>query len=465
MKKKIIIYGIGTIFSKILVFLMVPIYTRLFSTEDYGYYDVIISDVQMLISICYVEIWSGILRFMFLNKKKEIAIKCYLKLFPYMSVLYLIILWGISKYIYIRYPIITFFYGILYLAYTVGNTICRGYEKNTDYVLSGMAYTFLSCICSIFFSVVFNLGIRGLFEAQCIGYMVSVIYVEIRTSAIKNALKVQITKDDIKDLLQYSIPLMFNSFSFLLLGTYNKNLILKYLGENESGLYAFVLKFSAVFSILISIYSLAWQEQAFSAAEGENKAKIYSYYVNKFLKIIGLAVPGFILISYIMAPIIGGGNYYVSNTYIALSVSAAYISEISGILSVIIAVGKKTLQTFLSTLMGAIVNIILVHHLILNFGVNGSSFALNIGFLVATIVRYLFIKKEIPIKLQLRYMVCYFIELIIFIIITKITKSLLLWIYCPAIGIIWLGVNYKDIKSIVLDIKNNLRREKHYEKD
>ena len=62
-------------------------------------------------------------------------------------------------------------------------------------------------------------------------------------------------------------------------------------------------------------------------------------------------------------------------------------------------------------------------------------------------------------------MVCYFIELIIFIIITKITKSLLLWIYCPAIGIIWLGVNYKDIKSIVLDIKNNLRREKHYEKD
>lgn len=463
MRKKIIIYGIGTIFSKILVFLMVPIYTRLFSTEDYGYYDVIISDVQMLVSICYVEIWSGILRFMFLNKKKEIAIKCYLKLFPFMSILYLITLWGISNYIHIRYPIITFFYGILYLAYTVGNTICRGYEKNTDYVLSGMVYTFLSCTCSIFFSVVFNLGIRGLFEAQCIGYIVSVIYVEIRTGAIKNALKVDITKDDIKDLLQYSIPLMFNSFSFLLLGTYNKNLILKYLGENESGLYAFVLKFSAVFSILISIYSLAWQEQAFSVAEGENKAKIYSYYVNKFLKIIGLAVPEFILISYIMAPIVGGKNYYISNAYIALSVSAAYISEISGILSVIIAVGKKTLQTFLSTLMGAIVNVILVHLLILNFGVNGSSFALNIGFFVATMVRYFYIKQEISINFHLRYIACYFIELVIFIIITKTAIKFWLWMYCIIIAVIWFVVNCKDIKNALLEIKKF--KESHYEKN
>ena len=297
MKKTLLIYGIGIIFSKILVFLMVPIYTRIFSLSDYGYYDVIISDVQMLVSISFIEIWSGILRYMFSKNKKEMPIKCYLKLLPFTITVYIGLLWMLSNYISIKYPFITFLYGVLYLLFTVANTICRGYEKNKDYVISGLIYTFISCVLSIIFSTNLRLGIRGLFIAQCIGYIASILFVEIRTKAYRKAIKIKVSKEDIKNVLQYSLPLMVNSFSFLFLGTYNKNIILKNLGENESGLYAFALKFSAIFSILISIYSMAWQEQAFINAESDEKGKIYSYYINKFLKIIGLFVPCFIAIS------------------------------------------------------------------------------------------------------------------------------------------------------------------------
>ena len=37
MFKKIVIYGLGTFFSKILVFLLVPLYTHVFSPTEYGY--------------------------------------------------------------------------------------------------------------------------------------------------------------------------------------------------------------------------------------------------------------------------------------------------------------------------------------------------------------------------------------------------------------------------------------------
>ena len=89
MKKTLLIYGIGIIFSKILVFLMVPIYTRIFLLFDYGYYDFIILDVQMLVSISFIEIWSGILRYMFSKNKKETPIKCYLKLLPFTITVYI----------------------------------------------------------------------------------------------------------------------------------------------------------------------------------------------------------------------------------------------------------------------------------------------------------------------------------------------------------------------------------------
>ena len=105
MKKKLIIYGIGTVLSKILVFLMVPIYTRIFSAADYGYYDVILSDIQMLISISFIEIWSGILRFMFASERKETPIKAFIKIAPFTLVMYVVFLFVLSCFISLKYPL------------------------------------------------------------------------------------------------------------------------------------------------------------------------------------------------------------------------------------------------------------------------------------------------------------------------------------------------------------------------
>ena len=72
MLKRIVIYGFGTFFGKIIVFLLVPIYTRYLSPADYGQYDVVYSTMQMLVSICYLEIWTGALRFLFdYNSEKD----------------------------------------------------------------------------------------------------------------------------------------------------------------------------------------------------------------------------------------------------------------------------------------------------------------------------------------------------------------------------------------------------------
>ena len=71
MIKKIIIYGFGTFFGKIVTFLLVPIYTRYLNPADYGKYDVVNSTIQMLVSICYLEIWTGALRFLFDYKSEE----------------------------------------------------------------------------------------------------------------------------------------------------------------------------------------------------------------------------------------------------------------------------------------------------------------------------------------------------------------------------------------------------------
>ena len=286
MKKRILIYGIGTFFSKILVFMMVPIYTRVFSTSDFGYYDVLISDMQMIVSIAFVEIWSGIIRFMFEDEDRFSPIKTMLRMIPVLMALYAGGVFILSFIFEIKYPVVTIIYGIMYLLFSVSNSICRGLEHNTRYVISGLISTLVSCTLSIVFAVALHLGIQYLLVAQSIGYALAVGYVELTTKAYRRAIRSTYREGSIKEMSKYCIPLMMNSFSFLFLGTYNKNIIISQLGENLSGIYAYVGKFSAIVAVLLSVYALAWQEQAFISANSDNREEQYSHYLNEFIKLI-----------------------------------------------------------------------------------------------------------------------------------------------------------------------------------
>ena len=81
--------------SKILVFLLVPIYTRLLSTEEYGIYDIYLTTITLLIPILSLNIVEAVMRFA-LDKKIEkskvlsIGIKIVIKSILYCAILIII---------------------------------------------------------------------------------------------------------------------------------------------------------------------------------------------------------------------------------------------------------------------------------------------------------------------------------------------------------------------------------------
>ncbi|WP_041610440.1 oligosaccharide flippase family protein [Treponema brennaborense] len=144
MLKKILIYGIGTFFSKILVFIMIPFYTRVLSPADYGYYDVLLSNMQLIVAIAFMEVWSGIIRFMFDDEDAYSPIKTFISLLPVFALLYVAVFSVFSCFFIIRFPVIAFCYGIAYLFFFVMNSVCRGLGRNIDYVISGAISTTVS---------------------------------------------------------------------------------------------------------------------------------------------------------------------------------------------------------------------------------------------------------------------------------------------------------------------------------
>lgn len=70
------IFGISTFSSKILVFLLLPLYTRILSNADYGVVDLIVQTANLLIPIVSIGVTNGVIRFG-LDKSNNVTGKCF----------------------------------------------------------------------------------------------------------------------------------------------------------------------------------------------------------------------------------------------------------------------------------------------------------------------------------------------------------------------------------------------------
>ena len=436
---------------------MVPLYTRVFSVADYGYYDVLIQNMQMLVSISFIEIWSGILRYMFDNTNKLRPINTVKRMLPALLCLYAIAFFILNRITEVKYVPHAIAYGLAYLIFTVSNSECRGYGNNVLYVLSGLVSTLISCSLSIVFAVVMHKGVEYLFVAQCVGYFAASILVECRLHCIRDSFK---TKEAVplKEMIAYCFPLMLNSFSFLFLGTYNKNLILLKVGEEASGYYAYISKFSSILQILISIYALAWQEEAFISANDGNQDEKYSRYINLFIKMVGLGTPVFTMLLYWASPIIGGAQYTAALPFIPLAILGAFIAGISSVYSTLLAVDKKTNYIFISTVAGAAVNVALASLLIPRMGINGANIALSAGFGATVLMRAILSGKKHDIRLN--YVVMLLVLAGMGLCVWQFTSGSPLFAGMILIftAAVWIFMNYREILQMIVGLKAKLMR-------
>ncbi len=458
MIKKILIYGLGIFFSKLIVFLLIPLYTRCFTPADYGYYDVLTGNLTMVVSISFIEIWSGILRFMFDDESHKYSpIKTFLVILPALLVLYGLAFFALSYIMELKYVLLSVLYGLSYLLFTVFNIICRGLNHNIDYVVSGAISAALSSGLGVLFVVGLDYGIQSLLVAQIIGYMCAVIYVEIRTHAVFRAFKEHTSKAQIKQMVIYSLPLMINSFSFLFLGTYNKNIVINRLGETESGYYAFVLKFTSILSIAISVFSLAWQEVAFKNATSATRDDMYTYYMNVFIKFIGLVIPLYCAVLYFFAPIFGGSEFVVAVKYIPLAVMATFVSETSGVLGIVITVSKKGIHILISTVIGACVNILFSTFMIPIWGINAASIGLLMGFFCAAVYRFIIGHRLFKIKLKIIPILITCAEMAGVVLAYYFAPSWVIGILLAAVAAVWIVFNLSEIKMTALKFSNKIK--------
>ena len=268
--RKIVVYFFGNIFSKLLAVLLLPLYTKYVSTEDFGYFDFITTILGVILPVFFLEIWNGVLRFMFDSEDREWKRKVFFNGFIFASlcsVVFIIFSFILGSFIDINFLEYILIYAILSVIQNIYQAAIRGQGKDNVFVISGILSSAILVGSNIICLTVLNLSLEGLYISLCLSTFASIVFIEIKCMLLKNLKLAYFNGQLIKTLIKYCAPLIINSISFYFLSTFNRLVIVNKLGMEQNGIYAIATRFSSAISIFVGVFSLAWQESAYSNSQ------------------------------------------------------------------------------------------------------------------------------------------------------------------------------------------------------
>ena len=382
------IIAIGNLSTRLVSFLLLPLYTSILSTSEYGMIDYVISISTFCVPIVSLLMDESVFRFLIDCKTDEERKKV-------ISITTKNVLIGCLVFIAIAIPVLLFFrfeYSIeliLYiLAFTISmmlSAILRGQGRTDLFAVFNFISGVSNVVLNVLFIAVFKFGVRGMLYAYIISQIgISIVFI-IRNGIIK---QIDLTARDIrlnKEIIKYSLPLIPNKISWAIINLSDRIMVMNMIGSSASGLYAISYKFPSLMDTLYGFFQ-AWKESSARALEGSDvKAfyqKIYTY-LRRLMIAVVLCFTSFMPLIY---RLMINEAYYKSLDYVPILLLATFFSNMSGFFGGIFTAYKDTKVMGTTTAVAAIINIVINFAFIPRIGV----WAAAISTLVANIFGYVY---------------------------------------------------------------------------
>lgn len=425
--KNISIFGISQFASKILIFFLLPFYTRYLSTAEYGNADLVISTVSLFIPLFTLEIASGVMRYSIDNPKKG---NCYLLngiMVQMTGFLGLIICWPIFKYIHLFDGYLLMFY-ILYITtalYTLFSYYSRGVGCIKLVGIVGVLNTVVVIISNIVFLAFFRIGLIGYLLAYILGYGISIVSFIISLKRKKFLSRSCVDKIVIKNMLRYSIPLAPNNISWWGVSSVNKYIINAFFNSGVLGLYSVALRIP---SLITTVQNIIAEGLLLSVLEEYGTEKSEKYYSNLY-KIYSafslLMVSIVIMLSKILSKFLFSQEFFEAWKYVPCLCLSPMWGALSGYLGSFYAASKKNKGMFLSTVFGACVSIVITLVLINDLEIYAVLIGNIAAYFLIWLYRWIDVRKILKLNVNIMLDIISWMLVIILAFLNSIIISIL----------------------------------------
>ena len=451
--KNSFLFAIGSIGSKAISFFMLPLYTRMLTTSDYGQLDILQTTISLLIPLVTFQVVEAVFRFSVDMRDKDSASKVLTNgiFLCLIGMLITLLLFPIFNNFEPFATYTTMFYLIMFLTIFHGiiKQFVRGLEKIKTFVAADLIYTGSFVTFNIVFLVNLRMGLRGYFLSMVLAHLVAIIVLIIFGNIFKYLNLKSFNKKLLKTMLIYSIPLIPNGLMWWVMNVSDRYILTYFLGFDATGIYSVSYKFPSLITLMNSIFFMAWQ---LSAMQEYGKEGYDNFYKNIFgvLSSFLLLITAVVLL--ILKPLMSvfvADAFYESWKYVPLLLVGTVFQAFSSFFGTNYTASKKTKGAFTTSVYGAIVNIGINLLLIPIWGIQAAAFSTMLAYLTMWLLRLFDTKKFVKIKIDWKSLIFSIVLIGIQIVgLYTITNTITFFIVETILILVMLFIQRKYIKLV-----------------
>lgn len=380
---------------------MMPVYTYSLATSEYGNFNLIVQTANLLMPVITVGMTQAIIRFGVdrLYKRHDVfTVSTICTAVAFLLMLCFSPLMGmlgfIGHYLWLL---------ILYILMSCFRQICSQFTRAKGatklFALDGMLSTGTNCLFTVFFLLVFRMGVTGALLAVIISDFLSILFLFWAASLYKYIRFRGINRGTAKAMLKFATPLIPTQIFWWIVSVSDQYLVSFMISDSANGIYAAAYKVPTILMVVATIFMDAWQISAVQE-NNEERAKFFTKVFNAYQTIMLFASACLIPFSKILTIILTSSSYYESWRYIPFLVMATAFCNLVNFTGSVYMVEKRSVASLVTTIMGAVINCVLNVILIPLWGVQGAAIATFISYFAVFAVRMIHTRQFIHIRIN-----------------------------------------------------------------
>ena len=411
------IIAFGNICTKFVSFFMLPLYTAILSTEEYGTVDLIGTYVALIAVVLTLQFEQGIFRFLIDVRNDEAAQKKYISTSIYaitgMCVAFAVISIPVLSLIKYQYTFQLVVYVIAVSVNAIVLQIPRGLGKNVLYAIGSTISGTMNIVLNVLFIAVLKYGINGMLIASILSISLSTFFIFRCLGLQKYISRRYIDRSAFNELQTYSFPLIPNTLCWWVVSVSDRIIINFFIDINANGIYSVACKFPSIFSMLANMFQMAWTESA-AVNVDDGSDGYFQKIINQAIKFYSSCNLGIIAVMPFLFTFLVNKNFESAYLYIPLLMTGAFFHSVADLYGSIYTAFKMTKKIALTTLYAAILNIVINVAFINSIGIYAAAISTLMAYFIIAIYRHIDVQKNVKIRIPVNYI---FMESIAYLVV------------------------------------------------
>ncbi|WP_322154919.1 lipopolysaccharide biosynthesis protein [Paratractidigestivibacter sp.] len=402
--KNIAVLAIGTFLPKLATFVTLPILTGCLTKEDYGTYDLVIVLVSLFLPAVTLQIQTAAFRFLIDcrdDEKRCCGIISTIFVFAVtLSLVATVIFFFVWQESSTAVKALVCVYFILDIVAEISKQCIRGLGQNLKYSVSAIAGAVVQMALAVVLVLFMGLGFMGSLIALTGSELAIVFYLLFGTGIFRFISLRDCRINLLKELLSYSWPMVPNSMSMWVMRMSNRLLITMFMGVAANAVFAAAYKIPQLITLAQSTFTMAWQESASLTAGDDDKETYYTHMHGLVFDFLAGSAALLIGICPALFALLVRGDYGEGLAQVPILIVGNLFYGMSAYIGGIYVAFLKTKSVGVTTIIAAVINVVIDLTFIPLIGLYAASLALLVSYLFLWVYRMLNVQKFQPMGLD-----------------------------------------------------------------